>query len=126
MSHLRRLKKQTSSLLVGLGDNPNEVAASLEAAAVRGVPKDNRSCAVAVYLNSLMGAEPSIRSITVGHCSLVVNLVGPDQRPAGRLLVQLPKPIRQFVAAFDQWRYPTVVRGCPVGPEAAAAVPVGS
>jgi hypothetical protein len=124
MSHLRRLKKETSSLLSELGDNPIEVAASLEAAAVRGVPKDNRSCAVAIYLSSLMGAEPSIRSITVGHCSLVMNLVGPDHRPAGRLLVQLPKPIRQFVAAFDQMKFPTVVRGSAVEPD--VPVPVGT
>jgi hypothetical protein len=48
MSDLRQLKKQTSALLDGLGSGPDEVAESLEAAGVHGVPKDNRSCAVAV------------------------------------------------------------------------------
>jgi len=110
MSHLRRLKKETIGVLAGLGASSDEVAASLQAADVRGVPKDNRSCAVAVYLTSLMGSEPSIRSVTVGHCSLLVHLVGPEERPAGHLLVQLPKPVRQFVAAFDALQYPAVTR----------------
>jgi hypothetical protein len=70
---------------------------------------------VALYLNALMGAEPSVRGITVGHCSLLVDLVQPaDRRPAGRLLIQLPKPVRRFVAAFDARQYPAVVRPRPV------------
>jgi len=127
MSHLRRLKKETLGVLAGLGVNSDEVAASLQAADVRGVPRDNRSCAVAVYLTSIMGSEPEVRSVTVGHCSLLVDLVGVDQRPAGHLLVQLPKPVRQFVAAFDAFRYPAVTRppavvrpDCPVSDEEAA------
>lgn len=58
MSDLRQLKKQTSALLDGLGTGPDEVAESLEAAGVHGVPKDNRSCAVAVYVSALMGSDP--------------------------------------------------------------------
>ncbi len=110
MSHLRRLKKETMGVLGGLGQTSDEVAASLQVANVRGVPKDNRSCALAVYLTSIMGSEPQIRSVTVGHCSLLVDLIGQDQRPAGHLLVQLPKAVRQFVAAFDAFRYPAVTR----------------
>jgi hypothetical protein len=127
MSHLRRLKKETVGVLTGLGESSDQVAASLQVANVRGVPKDNRSCALAVYLTSIMGSEPLIRSVTVGHCSLLVDLVGQDQRPAGHLLVQLPKPVRQFVAAFDAFRYPAVTRppavvrpDCAVSEEAAA------
>jgi hypothetical protein len=110
MSHLRRLKRETTSVLTQLGKSPEEIATALRAASVQGVPKDNHFCAIAVYLTSLMGAEPSIRSVTVGPCSLLINLVGPNNRPAGNLLVQLPKPVRQFVAGFDALQYPTVVR----------------
>ena len=110
MSHLRRLKKETTGLLDELGHTSDEVASALAAIDVRGVPQDNHSCAIALYLSSLMGTEPTIRSVAVGHCSLVIDLVTEDQRPGGRLMVQLPKPVRQFVAAFDANRYPQVTR----------------
>jgi|ERR1700730_12900818 hypothetical protein len=125
MSHLRQIKKQTTGLLAALGGSPEEVAASLQAAGVQGVPKNNRSCALALYLAAVMGSEPRIRSVAVGHCSLLINLVGPqDRRPAGRLLVQLPKPVRQFVAAFDARRYPAITRA-PSVPAGTSSVTAG-
>ncbi len=111
MSRLRQLKRQTRALLDDLGDSPDRVAASLSAAGVQGVPRDNRSCAVALYLSAQMGTEAEVRAITVGHCSMLISLVNPqNSRPAGRLLIQLSKPIRQFVAEFDAMAYPTIVR----------------
>ena len=111
MSHLRQIKRKTRGLLAELGDTPDEVAATLRSTGVQGVPRDNRSCAVALYLSALVGTEPRIRSVTVGHCSLMITLVAPgDARPAGRLWVQLPKPVRTFVAAFDARQYPEVTR----------------
>jgi hypothetical protein len=111
MSHLRQIKRKTSGLLAELGDSPDAVAETLRATGVQGVPRDNRSCAVALYLSALVGSEPRIRSVTVGHCSLTINLVAlADSRPAGRLQVQLPKPVRRFVAAFDARQYPMVTR----------------
>ena len=111
MSDRRQLKKQTRALLTGLGTCPDEVAESLQAAGVHGVPKNNRSCAIALYLAALMGSDPRIRSVNVGHCSLLIDTAAPpDFRPAGRLQVQLPKPVRQFVAAFDAQKYPTITR----------------
>jgi hypothetical protein len=119
--HLRQLKRHTRVLLAGLGDNADEVAEALESAGVVGTPTSNRGCAVALYLSAVMGSDPHVRSVVVGHCSLVINLVQPgDRRPAGRLQVQLPKPVRQFVAAFDARRYPTVVRPQSVAPPAAS------
>lgn len=114
MSQLRHLKKRTRGLLSELGATPEAVARALEEAGIRGTPKSNRGCAIALYLTAVMGGEPEIRSIAVGPCSLVINLVAPDSgRPAGRLLVQLPKPVRQFVAAFDAGSYPAIVRDDP-------------
>ena len=115
MSHHRQLKKETGALLAALGQTPDQVAASLEQVGIAGVPRSNRGCAVALYLNAVLGTEPSVRGITVGHCSLLIDLVQPaDRRPAGRLLIQLPKPVRRFVAAFDARQYPGVVRPRPV------------
>jgi hypothetical protein len=128
MSDLRQLKRQTRELLAGLGASPDEVAGSLEAAGVAGVPRDNGSCAVALYLRACMGADPRIRSVNVGHCSLLLDTASPPEyRPSGRLLVQLPKPVRQFVAAFDARRYPTVMRTPPEPSKTSTgAVPTGA
>jgi hypothetical protein len=111
MSDLRQLKKRTNALLAGLGTSADQVARSLGEAGIEGVPRSNRSCAIALYLTAVMGAEPAVRSVTVGPCSLAINLVASDHsRPAGRLLVQLPKPVRQFVAAFDGGQFRVVER----------------
>jgi hypothetical protein len=100
-----------------LGSSPDEVSDSLEDCGVRGVPRSNGSCAIALYLSALMGSDPRVRSVRVGHCAVLIDVAtGPENRPHGRLLVQLPKPVRQFVAAFDALEYPTVVRRCPVEP----------
>jgi len=111
LSHLRQIKRKTSGLLAELGSTPDEVARTLESTGVQGVPRDNHSCAVALYLSALVGSEPRIRSVAVGHCSLMITLVAPvDARPAGRLRVQLPKAVRGFVAEFDAHHYPEVTR----------------
>ena len=125
MSHHRRLKKQTSELLAGLGSSPDEVATTLHAAGVQGVPRNNQSCAIALYLTALMGSEGGIRSVAIGPCSLVMEVTSPeDLRPAGRLSVQLPKPVRRFVAAFDAQQYPMITRDRTARRQAAES-PVG-
>jgi hypothetical protein len=126
LSHLRQIKRTTRGLLAQLGESPDEVARTLLASGVHGVPRDNRSCAVALYLSALMGADPRIRSVTVGHCSLVITLVAPtDARPAGRLWVQLPKAVRGFVAEFDACHYPEVIREPLAVARPLTAIPAG-
>jgi hypothetical protein len=78
---------------------------------VQGVPKSNQACAIALYLRALMEADSGVRSVAIGPCSLVMEIITPpDGRPAGRLVVQLPKPVRRFVAAFDAQQYPMLTR----------------
>ena len=111
MGDLRQIKKHASALLGGLGSDPDEVASSLAAAGVHGVPRSNTSCAIALYTAALMKTDPRIRSVAVGPCSMLITLTRPDgSRPAGKLSVQLPKPVREFVAGFDERRYPEVLR----------------
>ena len=127
MGELRQIKRQAAELLGELGESPDEVAASLESAGVRGVPKSNTSCAIALYTAALMRTDPRVRGVAVGPCSLLITLTRPaDSRPAGKLSVQLPKPVRDFVAGFDARRYPTVVRDQPAAPSdpVSAAAPV--
>ena len=111
MGELRDIKRRVGDLLDGLGHDPDEVAASLEAAGVHGVPKSNTTCAIALYSAAVMEADPRIRSVAVGPCTLILSLVRPeDGRSGGKLVVQLPKPVRGFVDGFDAGRYPRVLR----------------
>lgn len=126
MGDLRQIKKRAGALLDGLGSNPDEVAATLHEAGVQGDPRSNTSCAIALYTAAVMKADPRIRSVAVGPCTLVLTLAKPDDaRPGGRLIVQLPKAVRGFVAGFDAHDYPEVLRlrvaetGAQAGPVAA-------
>lgn len=111
MGELRDIRRRVGALLEDLGRDPDEVASTLEAAGVQGVPRSNTSCAVAVYASAVMKADPRITSVAVGPCTLILTLVKPeDGRPAGKLVVQLPKPVRGFVDGFDAARYPRVLR----------------
>ena len=110
MGELRDIKRRVGALLEGLGHDPDEVAGTLEAAGVHGVPRSNSSCAIALYTAAVMRTDPRITSVAVGPCTLLLTLVHPDGRPGGRLVVQLPKPVRGFVDGFDAGRYPRVLR----------------
>ena len=125
MGDLRRIKKRAGALLDGLGRDPDEVAASLRDVGVQGVPRSNSSCAVALYASALLETDPRIRSVAVGPCTLVLTLTRQDgARPGGRLVVQLPKAVRGFVAGFDAREYPEVIRGAlPTAPSAPATGP---
>jgi hypothetical protein len=125
MGELRDIKRRAGAFLEGLGRDPDEVASTLEAAGVQGVPRSNTSCAVAVYASAVMKADPRIRSVAVGPCTLVLTLVKEDGRPGGKLTVQLPKPVRAFVDGFDAARYPEMLRllsGEPMGQAEPATV----
>jgi hypothetical protein len=110
MGELRDIKRRVGELLDSLGHDPDEVAGTLEAAGVHGIQKSNTSCAIAVYTAAVMRADPRITSVAVGPCTLLLTLTHPSGRPGGKLVVQLPRPVRGFVDGFDAGRYPTVLR----------------
>jgi hypothetical protein len=122
MGDLRQIKKRAGALLDGLGRDPDEVAESLHRAGVQGVPRSNSSCAIALYTAALLRTDPRIRSVSVGPCTLVLTLTREDgARPGGKLVVQLPKPVRGFVTGFDAREYPGVIRGAV--PDALSTLP---
>jgi hypothetical protein len=124
MSDLRQIKKRAGALLDSLGSSPDEVAQTLHEAGVQGDPRSNTSCAIALYTAAVMKGDPRIRSVAVGPCTLVLTLDRPDEaRPGGRLVVQLPKAVRGFVAGFDAHGYPEVLR-LGVADDVAAVDPV--
>ncbi|HVM63969.1 MAG TPA: hypothetical protein VMU14_03850, partial [Acidimicrobiales bacterium] len=73
---------------------------------MRGTPGNVSDCAIAVYLSSIVGADPLVKTVLVGSERVFVKL-------EGRWLfvgVSLPKPLRRFVAEFDREAYPALVR----------------
>ncbi len=110
MSEYRQLKRQVGELLTALGPGPEDVASTLVAQRVSGLPRSNQYCPVACYLRAVLGADPRIRSVAVGPCTVVLGINRSDGRPAGRLMAQLPKPVRQFVVAFDHLAFPGMLR----------------
>jgi hypothetical protein len=80
--------------------SPGELRSSVTAWTalhVVGKPKNAADCAIARYLWALVGTEQSVRSISVWSRRVQMN-------QAGRNLsvnVSLPKPVSDFIRAFD-------------------------
>jgi hypothetical protein len=111
MRRNRQLRDQTAQLLVGLGANRSEVAASLCDAGVWGARNDPTCCAVATYLSAVLGADSRVRSLTTGQSQVKIIVNGPIRiLPPAVVRVPLPEPIRQFIVAFDRGMYPMLVR----------------
>jgi hypothetical protein len=110
MNSRRAMKKEIGELLEGLGSSRAEVATTLQALRVRAAPKDPEGCAIARFLDAIVGGDPLVHSISV-HRSHVKVLTLPKTllRPPG-VRVSLPLPVRHFVRAFDAGIYPGLVR----------------
>lgn len=107
----RQLKQQTRDLLEGLGSCRNQVADTLRRAGVRGKPKDEGDCAVAVYLKAVLGSDQRIHSLAVQSSNVKVVTDQPRRlHPRTWVTVWLPEPVRQFIVAFDGAAYPDLVR----------------
>ncbi|MGH9082478.1 MAG: hypothetical protein ACRDWN_03955 [Acidimicrobiales bacterium] len=102
----RRLAGAVDRLLRGLGDTPGHVAGSLHAAGVRGVPNDPGHQPVGRYLAAVVGADPDVSAVSVDGAAVSVAMEVLGQ-PV--VTVALPRPVRDFTAAFDRECYPTLV-----------------
>ena len=101
-----RAAEAVRALLVALGDRPGVVAESLRQAAVQGRPGDHARAPVALFISAVVGADPSIESVSVGDDAVTVAL---DVRPRTTVRVEFPPPVVSFAAAFDQGLYPALV-----------------
>lgn len=126
MGELREIKRRATALLEGLGHDPDEVARALEVAGVRGVPRSNSACAIALYASAVMRTDSRIKAVAIGPCTMILTILKDDGRPGGKLTVQLPKPVRGFVDRFDTAHYPRVLRLQSVVPLAKNSVEVES
>ena len=116
----RELRGQVALMLTSLGDGKDEIARQLHAVGVRGTPGSVRECALAVYLSAVVAADPRVQTVLVSRERVFLKLEG-QWRYLG---VPLTKPLRGFVADFDQHRYPAVVRPAVVPDRGASDVGV--
>jgi hypothetical protein len=100
------LGAETRRLLVELGSDAGEVALSLEAVGVRGEPHSKLDCVIGEYLSVIIGSEKVVREVRVTRRTVVIG----KYRGVRRALVRLPRPVREFVEAFDAGAYPSLVR----------------
>jgi len=103
----RVLRDQVWELLAGLGTGVGAVAASLEAAGVRGVRGDGDCCVLASYLHAVLGGDDRISHLRVGDREVEV-VVASWRHP--RMWIPFPPAVREFVWAFDTGMFPRLTR----------------
>ncbi|MBO0714564.1 MAG: hypothetical protein J2P59_07390 [Acidimicrobiales bacterium] len=127
----KAIRRQTAGLLAGLGGTSTDVATSLAGYQVRGRPRDANGCAVAVYLQAVLGGDPRIKAVRVSETSVRITLL----RRGRRVQVPSPQPVRAFIESFDHGLFPSLVRPAvadgehvdvPASREAETAVPLSS
>lgn len=101
-----QVRKQVDTLLTDLGHTSGEVAMTLRNSGVRGTPRDVHSCAVALYLNAILGGEAHVHSVEVYRTTVRV-FAG---RPRIRMSISLSEPLQAFIQAFDRRLYPDLIR----------------
>lgn len=89
-----------SELLDSLGKTPHEVAVTLKAAGVKGVPGDPRRCAIARHVTQALGVP---HEVDRGACY--------DAADENGEFVELTRPLAGFVQGFDEGCYPELVDG---------------
>jgi hypothetical protein len=101
----RSLRRSLEELVQGFGTTAEGVADSLSAFGVRGTPGDVTGCAIARYMQAVVGAEPSVSEVMVSEHKLRVT------RRWGRfpITVNLPGAVTTFVREFDAGSYPQLV-----------------
>lgn len=100
------MRKQVGELLGDLGHSGADVAMTLSDSGVRGTPKDVRSCAIAVYLSAVLGADTRVLSVEVNSFRVRV-ISGRFGIPTS---VALPEAVQSFIRGFDQRCYPELIR----------------
>jgi hypothetical protein len=107
-AHWRRdLRASTRAVLASLGDDPRQIAASLEKSGVRATPRDTNDCAIAVFLGAVLATDPCVRSVWVSGHQVVLS---PTQRWHRCVTIRLPESLRRFVSLFDRGEFPQLMR----------------
>jgi hypothetical protein len=103
----QQVKADVKMLFASAGDSPGQVASYLGAMGVRGVRLDPGRCAIAVFLHAVLCSDHDIGSIEVTDRYLLIRGSSWWRRS---IYLELPPPVRAFVASFDVGEFPTLVR----------------
>jgi hypothetical protein len=88
-----------------LGSDPVAIASSLTRLQVHGTPKSLNGCALARYLQVVIGSEPTITRISISRRAAHLSRSGRHFD----LTLKLPPAVSTFIAAFDSGAYPELV-----------------
>jgi hypothetical protein len=119
------LRRSVRQHLDSLGDSPGRISDRLRAEGVKGVPGESRNCALARYLQAVIGAEQSVTSVSVFERSIRIRR--PGFHPP--TFVTLPKAASAFIRDFDTGSFPELIdrlrspRGGVKGSPTASAAP---
>lgn len=94
-SQLMEVRDSIASALVGLGDTPGTVAASLITRGIKGRPGNCRTCPIAAYLATVIP-----EGWTIDVHGRFVSIYMPE-RPAASTTVTLPGACQKFIRTFD-------------------------
>jgi hypothetical protein len=100
-----------------LGESPAAIARRLGAEGVRGCPGKPNECAIARYLQVVIGSERAVTTVEVFQRSLLVS-----RRHRLPILLRLPQPVVSFVRAFDSGCFPELVEAQEVSCQGAGSV----
>ncbi len=103
----RQLRRSVRHYIQEIGDSPDAVAGRLNEEGVRGLPGEVSECALARYLQAVVGTEMSVRRVVVKEWSVRVFRTG-SRLPSVTLL---PGPVARFIRAFDAGCYPELIDG---------------
>lgn len=103
-----RFTRRVGGLLASLGSSRSAVAASLEAAGVRAVPRNRECSPISLYVTAVIGADPNVKSVSVVGDAVAVDLRA-WWRPV--VTVTLPPAVHDFIEAFDASCYPALLPG---------------
>ena len=100
------LHRRAEQALIGLGSSASEVAGRLRGYGVRGTPGSLEGCALALFLQGLIGTEPEVGPVVVMHSSV---LIFPERTKNWPIVVGLPRALRRFIDGFDRGAYADLV-----------------
>ncbi len=103
----RQLRRSVRCYVRSMGGSPEAVARRLNDEGVKGLPGQVSECALARYLQAVIGSEMSIRRVVVKEWTVRVFRIG-HRLPS---VTRLPGPAARFIRAFDAGCYPELIDG---------------
>jgi hypothetical protein len=105
------IAERATALLAALGDHEDQVAASLHAAGITGLQDNCSNCPIAVYLLR-SDLVPTLVEVGEDQAQLIYG-TGADRQNDGDdfINVELPEPVKRFIASFDNDGYLDLVAG---------------